>query len=222
MKDFDNIRNVSDITDVSIGALDRMNSFTFRDLYKNMLKTHPEIRLDIHTRHSREIYTMMESHALDIGFVSTLLPVYNIKVRPVYSEPMFVVCSAGNNLDKTITPDQLDPALEVYSRWSDEFEIWHDQLWPGKQYRIHVGTTSMTPDYLEEEGRWSIMPVSALHALLQSHHFTHHALSVDPPQRTIYMLEQKKDRQSREAAVSVFKEEVLKHLRNDPYLKVIG
>ena len=36
MKDFDNIRNVSDITDVSIGALDRMNSFTFRDLYKNM------------------------------------------------------------------------------------------------------------------------------------------------------------------------------------------
>ena len=34
------------------------------------------------------------------------------------------------------------------------------------------------------------------------------------------MLEQKKDRQSREAAVSVFKEEVLKHLRNDPYLKV--
>ncbi len=79
-----------------------MNSFTFRDLYKNMLKTHPEIRLDIHTRHSREIYTMMESHALDIGFVSSLLPVYNIRVRPVYSEPMFVVCSAGNNLDKTI------------------------------------------------------------------------------------------------------------------------
>lgn len=199
-----------------------MNSFTFRDLYKNMLKTHPEIRLDIHTRHSREIYTMMESHALDIGFVSILLPVYSIRVRPVYSEPMFVVCSAGNNLDKTITLDQLNPALEVYSRWSDEFEIWHDQLWPGKQYRIHVGTTSMTPDYLEEEGRWSIMPVSALHALLQSHHFTHHALSVDPPHRTIYMLEQKKDRQSRESAVSVFKEEVLKHLRNDPYLKVIA
>ncbi|MBR4163342.1 MAG: LysR family transcriptional regulator, partial [Solobacterium sp.] len=162
MKEIYDLKNTRNITEVSIGALDRLNSFTLTDFYNQILDQYTDIRIDTHTRHSRELYRMMEASQLDIALVTGIMPVSNLTVTPLYKEPMFVVCSKDTQLGKIVHPSDLDPDKEVFSRWSDEFEIWHDQYWPGKQYRIHVGTTSMTPDYLNQKGRWSIMPVSTL------------------------------------------------------------
>jgi hypothetical protein len=134
---------------------------------------------------------------------------------------MLVVCSPETQLPVMVRPEDLDPSMEIYSRWSDEFEIWHDQYWPGKKYRIHVGTTSMTSDYLDVKGRWSIMPVSTLHALLQNSHFSIHELTVDSPKRTIYMLEQKTSCQSRAQAIRRVRDGLLESLKQDPYIHLI-
>jgi DNA-binding transcriptional LysR family regulator len=221
MNDFQEIKNTSSITEVSIAALDRMNSFTFRDFYRMVLTEWQDIRIDIHTRHAKEIYAMMEAQTIDLGFVGTMLPTHRCTIRPIYYEPMLIVCSADTKLGTVVSPEDLDPNKEVYSRWSDEFEIWHDQYWPGKKYRIHVGTTSMTPDYLDEEGRWSIVPVSTLHALLENNRFSHHSLSVEPPKRTIYLLEQKQPRQSREAAITRVRNGILDYLSHDPFIELL-
>jgi len=45
MKDFDQVRYSDNITEVSIGALDRINSFTLRDFYRSILVNHADIRL---------------------------------------------------------------------------------------------------------------------------------------------------------------------------------
>ena len=79
----------------------------------------------------------------------------------------------------------------------------------------------MTPDYLTEKGRWSIMPVSALHALLETHQFTHHVLDAEAPVRTVYLLEQKNPRQSRREVIETVKKEIILSLQNDPCLKII-
>ncbi len=220
MKEIYDVKNSRHITEVSIGALDRINSFTLTDFYNHILDHHTDIRIDTHTRHSRELYRMMEANQLDLALVSSLMPASNIKVTPLYKELMFVICSKETELGKIVKPSDLDPDKEVFSRWSDEFEIWHDQYWPGKQYRIHVGTTSMTPDYLTEKGRWSIMPVSTLRALLKSRQFTHHTLSEEPPKRTIYLLEQKQPRESREEGIRLIRNQLIQYLSKDPYLEI--
>ena len=120
MHDFQEVRNTESITEVSIGALDRINCFALSGFYRNILKTRPDIRIDTHTRHSKEIYRMMENRQLDLGLVSSLLPVHNLIITPLYYEIMFVVSSAESQLPKIVRPEDLDPSKEVYSRWSGQ------------------------------------------------------------------------------------------------------
>ena len=100
MHDFQEVRNTESITEVSIDALDRINCFALSGFYRNILKTRPDIRIDTHTRHSKEIYRMMENRQLDLGLVSSLLPVHNLIITPLYYEIMFVVSSAESQLPK--------------------------------------------------------------------------------------------------------------------------
>lgn len=219
-KDFESLHETAGITEISISALDRMNTFMFAPLYNSLMNNHPEIRLDIHTRHSRDIYRQMEDHRFDIGFVSAVLPVQNLTITPLYYETMVAVCHTDMQ-KKIISPDELDPSKEIYSRWSDEFEIWHDQIWPNRQYRIHVGTASMIPFYLNEPGRWALIPISLLHNLYEYMRLPHFQLSVDTPRRSIYMLKQKNPRQSRAEALKIFEDSVMDFLTADPLLEMI-
>ncbi|MBR4610311.1 MAG: hypothetical protein IKO38_07665, partial [Erysipelotrichaceae bacterium] len=219
-REFDNVKNVSEISEISIAAQDRINIFTLKELYNHILDKYPEIRLDTHTRHSAEIYTMMESHVLDVGFASALLPTKNITATPLFEEPLLIISYKTPFLKKVVDPEDLDPDLEIFSRWSDEFEIWHDQIWPGKRYRMHIGTTAMAPNHLYKPGRWAIMPVSALNSLMQNDDFTLHTLSVQTPVRFIYYLEQKEPRPSRISAINIFKKEMLEFLKKDPYISL--
>ena len=215
------VQNLNIITEISIGALDRMNSFTLPDLYRTVLDKHPDIRLDTHTRHSPAIYSMMEARQLDIGFVSTVMPTRSLKITPLFEEKMVVICNASTGLKRKVRPEDLDPSREVYSRWSDEFDVWHDQVWPGKQYRIHVGTSSMTPHFLDQPGRWAIVPVETLHGMLERHDFSIHQLEVNPPKRFIYLLEQKTPRETRADAIDLFLHEMRIYLANDPYISLL-
>ncbi|MBR3357235.1 MAG: LysR family transcriptional regulator [Solobacterium sp.] len=214
MDDFKQVRYTSSVTEVSIGALERFNSFTLRDFYRDILKKHKNIRIDSHTRHSREIYTMMENRQLDLGLVSLIYPVNNIRIKPLFSETMYVISSPASNLPPIINSSDLNPELEIYSRWSDDFEVWHDQLWPGKEYRLYVGTCSMTPFFLDEPGRWAIVPVSALHSMKETCDFTVHRLAEPYPAHKVYLLEQKNPNQSRQEAVNQFRDSLIEYLEN--------
>lgn len=219
-KEFEEIPKADVRTELSICATDIINMFTFRDFYRQFMKRHPDARLDIHTHHSREIYPLLESHRVDIAYAGLLLPMQDISARPLYTEPMFVLCSRDNYPGEVVRPDELDPDQEIYAKWSDEYEIWHDILWPGRRYPIHCGTGSMLADYLDEPGRWAIAPVSCVRGLTKRHDFTYCRLSVDPPKRTYYQLEQKNLRESRAPIVKIFEEELYETLQADPELDV--
>lgn len=214
MDDFYQVRYTTSVTEVSIGALERFNSFTLRDFYRDILKNHKDIRIDSHTRHSHEIYAMMENQQLDLGLVSLMYPVNNIRIKFLFSETMYVIRSPGGNLPPIVKPSDLDPELEIYSRWSDDFEVWHDQMWPGRKYRLYVGTCTMTPFYLDEPGRWAIVPVSALHSMKETCDFTVHRLAEPYLAHKVYLLEQKTPSQSRKKAIAQIKDSLIQYLEN--------
>ena len=196
------------------------DNFTLRDFYRKVLDEHRDIRIDCHTRHSRQLYTMMENQQLDLAMVSIVYPVYSIKATALYRENMVLIAAAGTDLPPVVKPSDLDPEKEIYSRWSDEFEVWHDQLWPGKKYRMHVGTSAMTPHYLNEPGRWSVVPDSTLHGLKENSSFTVHRILESYPANKIYLLEQKHPRSSRAEAIALVREKLLEYLRNESHLKL--
>lgn len=217
LKDFDQIRFSTSLSEVSIGAPDRFNFLTLKNFYRSILGNYKNIRIDCHTRHSREIYTMMENQQLDLGIVTTLLPVFSLKVQPLFTETMYCICNKENDFPAIISPSDLDPEKEIYSRWSDEYEVWHDQYWPGKRYRLHVGTGTMVSSYLDKPGYWAVVPITMLEGMKEYHDFTTHQLRNAYPATKIYLLEQKHPRQARASAIDIIKNELVHYL--DTYKK---
>ena len=215
------IHRKPEIHEISIGAVDLINCWTLREFYQKLLKEKKDLRLDIHTRHSREIYGMIESHAIDLGYVAQLLPARDVIVTPLYQEPMLILCTKGSYPKGPVSPQQLDPEKEIYANWSDSFAIWHDQIWPGKRYHMHVGTSGMLPDYLNEPGRWALAPVSTVRGTIVHADFDYHMLTIDTPKRTFYQLEQKNPSPSRMKTIEVFKKELLDDLKKDPNLEML-
>ncbi len=211
--EFHGISASSSIHEITIGSVDMLNCFSFSDLYNQILREEKDIRLDMHTMHSREIYAAMEAQRLDLGMVNRLLPSKRLKITRLFTEEMYIVIYPCGKQGETIDPDDLDPGKEIYSRWSDEFEIWHDQLWPGKRYRMHAGTSSMVPYYLTEPGQWSICPASAVSGMMSRFHFESLKLSVKVPQRTFYLLEHRSPRESRTETIERFKKIMYAYLK---------
>lgn len=215
------IRKLPEIQEISICAVDLVNCWTLKEFYQKLLKEQSNLRLDIHTRHSGEIYGMMEAHQADLGYAAMLQPARDVIVTPLYQEPMLVLCAKGSYPKGPVSPQQLDPDREIYAKWSEPFAIWHDQYWPGKRYHMHVGTSGMLPDYLNEKGRWALAPVSTVRGTIVHMDFDYHLLTIDTPKRTFYQLEQKNPRQSRVKTINTFKKDLLAYLRQDPNLEML-
>ncbi|MCR5450419.1 MAG: LysR family transcriptional regulator [Solobacterium sp.] len=204
-KEFQGIHASSGIHEITIGSVDMLNCFSFSGLYNQILEEEKDIRLDMHTMHSREIYAAMEAQRLDLGMVNLLLPSKRLVITKLFTEEMYIVIHPCGKQGETVDPDFLDPEKEIYSRWSDEFEIWHDQLWPGRRYRMHAGTGSMVPYYLTGPGQWSICPASAVRGMMSRFRFEYLKLSVTVPERTFYLLEHRSTRESRTDTIERFK-----------------
>jgi len=213
LRDLKQIQSAASLHEVSIAAIDLVNNFTFKDLYSYILEEKEDLRLDIHTRHSNEIYLMASSHQIDLGISNLLLPGNHVKITPLYKEKMLVITYPEDKKGTIIKSKDLDPALEIYSRWSKEYEIWHDQMWPGKQYRMHVGTSSMIPYHLNKPGRWAICPYSSVSGMIDQFHFDYRYLEEETPDRTFYMIEPVYERDSRKESIKYFKECMMTYLK---------
>ena len=212
-KEFEAIRFTNVIHEISIGATDLVNRITLKGLYQNILSQYPNFRLDLHTHHSKQIYQMMESNSLDLGYVNLLLPVSNISIKKIMDEEFVVLIHAEKEIPSVISYKDLDPSREVFSRWNDEFEIWHEQYWPHRMYRIRVGTGSMIADYLREEGRWAIVPITCVRELMIQEKLQYSRLDIKTPKRSLYLLQNKNPRQSRMESVTLVKSVVEEYLK---------
>ena len=47
----------------------------------------------------------------------------DISARPLYTEPMYVLYREGDYTGDTVKPQDLDPACEIYAKWSNEYEL---------------------------------------------------------------------------------------------------
>lgn len=45
---------------------------------------------------SREIYSMMEAHGIDLGYAAQLQPARDLIITPLCQEPMLILCTKGS------------------------------------------------------------------------------------------------------------------------------
>lgn len=195
-------------TMISVGSVDLVNSVTFTDLYKQMMKHHPGIELSINTHHSIEIHSLLESRAVDIGFVFSPVKYPDIISTPVYSESMALIAHPGRGYYDDMSSSLLDPGKEIYLRWSADYELWHHSHWSRNQHLINVNTGTTMGHYLDEPGNWGIAPLSLVHFLEKRHGIASYQLKEAPPPLICYQLTHRYPKPSKSEALKLFQQEM--------------
>lgn len=192
---------------LSVGGTDLINTYTFVPLYQEYLARNPMTQLAIRTYHTSELYRMLESRAIDIGYVYSKRRYPDILARILYQEQMYLICHRDSRYCDRITPGKLSIEDEVYLRWNADYEMWHDQHWPVGKSLVFVGTGAQLSLYLDVPDRWAIAPASVYQALKHKTHIVYYSLTAPPPPLTCYEITHRYPKPSTEAMIRDFQKE---------------
>ncbi len=208
-KDAQNLKQLTDIRTLVIASIDSVNNYTFVPLFRGMIRSHPQLKLNVRTHHSNEIHSLVESRAADIGFVFSQNNYPDIISRPVYRELMYLVCNKNSPYGNDIACRDLDPSFEVYLRWGSDYQSWHDRHWSPEHYAaITVNTGSTLQRFLDEPGRWAIAPMSVIHEMSHDSKIVYYTLKDPPPPRICYMLTNRYQNARRRESMETFEREM--------------
>lgn len=194
---------------LSIACPDSLNAYLLNRFFFNLSQDNTSLHLSVRTHQSPEIFSLIDSHAADIGFAFLLYRYSGVLCRPIFSEKMILLCSAnGNWPDSPIYPAQLNRADELYLPWNQEFQFWHDKFWdPNIPPYIHVDLASMLALYLELPKSWTICPISVARAFLQSDApVIMRELSEPIPSRTCYLLTSRQNASIKSLGIELFEQ----------------
>jgi len=209
---------------LSVACLDSISRYILAPLYRKLTREHPDLRLNIRTHQSYEIFSLVENSEVDFGLTYILSRYNNVICEPLFSEGMAVLGSKRYfDTDQVLQPQQLDPEREVYVPWSQEVTLWHNNWWdPRAIPLVQTDLASMIPMYLDHPGSWAICPYSVAGAFLEENEDLQVLrLDCNIPRRICYLLRSKIGRRTETAAAEVFRRELQRYLEGATWLDQI-
>lgn len=146
-----------------VGQVDWFIAYPFEKLYLALLQEAPNLKLDIRTGHSLPISEMINNMELDVGFV--VHPIFSNQLiyKPIFRDPLVMVCSKrAGLLESTIHPRSLDARKEVFWKYYGDLRIWHDQWWDSASTsEIQIDfSVPMSFKFLSNPSYWLVSPRS--------------------------------------------------------------
>jgi DNA-binding transcriptional LysR family regulator len=192
---------------LSIGAVDSVNTYLLPDIYQEIIQQYPGMRLQIYTKSSNELYSLIEQRVIDTAFVVQEKLIKNVNISPLFTESMVVIRLAvpEHQAVKEVHPHQLNPKGELYHDWFPAYELWHNKWWdPVKPPQIQVNIGPMVLPLLRTPQQWSIIPFSIAASAAATGKYTLQTLVDPPPERTCYKLTHKFIKSSAKTALTIF------------------
>lgn len=179
-----------------VSSVNSINSFVLPPVYSALTTHQPPIKLEIRTNHSDEIYSMVETRQVDVGFVLREQVHPNVSVTKCYTAPMVVLrpraCTNAEQESPTIHPSDLEPDCELFMPWGQEFKIWHDHWWdPLSPSGIKLDSSHLLINLLQNPQQWAIVPMWVATAALKQGDYLIYQLTDPPPEYTCYKLTHK-------------------------------
>ena len=208
------------LTPLTIAGTDSLNIYLLQPLYRRLAVEESGLALQILAQNSWENFSLIENREADVGFAFHLSRSSSVVCRPLLSEKMLLLCAAnGQWPDRPLLPQELDPRLELFVAWSQDYQLWHDSWWsPSLRPFVQVGPTSLIAQFLDRPGAWTICPASVANAFLREKpELTVRTLTEQPPDRVCYILTERTPQNAASAtAVALFQNKLLEHLAQCP------
>ena len=215
-KESNNIKSMNDIKTLTIASIDAVNNYTFVSFFSSYINEFPNIRLNIRTHHSNEIYSLIESRVADIGFVFLRINYPDIICTPIFRELMYLVCDKNSIYHDNIDCNELNPENEIFLDWGLDYKSWHDSHFsPSIQPFLTVNTGSMLQRYITKN-LWGLAPMSVIKGAMRSNpNLTFYKLKTPPPPRICYLIKNRFLNISIEETINIFEEKLKTFISND-------
>ncbi len=189
-KDTIHLKNMDNIKTLTIASVDAVNNYTFVSFFSKYISENPDIRLNIRTHHSNEIYSLVESRVADMGFVFSRINYPDVISTPIYRELMYLFCDKNSSYHDDIENTELNPENEIFLNWGLDYQSWHDRHFsPSRHPVLTVNTGSMLQRYIRDE-QWGIAPMSVITEAMRSNpNLTFYKLKTPPPPRICYAIQ---------------------------------
>ena len=185
--------------------------------YQQLIRSGTVLDLSIRTHQSSELYGILDAHDIDLAFVFYQLYYKNVLCECVFEEKMYLVQSSNPAVEKPLVhTDELDPAKELFLKWDDPYQIWHDQ-WLTNYARPCLSADTITvisKMWNPREQYWMIAPESVIHELYGSHALYVSRLENPPPNRCCYKIKHRTPLIATEKALDYFEKNLTQYLEN--------
>lgn len=189
--------------------------YPLQDLFQQLTLPECALALRILSRRSKEAFSTIQNRDADIGFAGYVFHSDHVICQPLFSEKMVLICSESIDLPEgDLHLADLDPRQEIFIRWGQECQIWHDSIWSfSSPPAVHVDSAALLIPFLEQGKYWCLCPsYAAAQFQKQGVRMQQRTVAEQLPSRTCYLLTPKEPSQSATAAIPLFKEKLLEHL----------
>lgn len=174
---------------ITIGSMDSINQYLLSDIFRQLHRQLPGLKMRFVSYHSREIYSLLSARQLDIGFA--FFPVhYDISAAPVISEPMYMISPPGSRYpSEPISPSTLKKKDQVYFAWDNQVAAWNQEWWSEREPPyVSVDSCALLTTFLTQQEHWAVCPASVAEGMRRQGLVDVHQFSDPPPNRICYML----------------------------------
>ena len=155
-QNFKELRKIKTITISNIETLTNV----FGKLYQQISSSPSNdfsLMVNTYTFPSPHIISEVENQNLDVGFVVRQRISRNLKIEPIFKEPLLLLGALGSD-KQSIDPRTLDPHKELITDWYTDYRPWHDfYLGTASNPFAIVDTATMAVNFITD-GIWCIVP----------------------------------------------------------------
>ena len=216
-KDVETLSQAPERKFVSVGSNGTMLSYPLRQFNAEFVAKHPEICLSSHLYHTTDIYARVSNHFIDIGYVGFYIDYPDIICKPFLDFDYVLITRSDSPYHADMNIEELPAEKELYVRYNPQYELWHNHVFPGKQYILRVSNQILLGNYLSIKDSWALC-TDASAAFLQEHLDT--PLSVYPVKNapmhmTIYEIMNVNTRPSRIEPAEIYKSELSEFIKKN-------
>ena len=206
---------------LNLGSVDSVNAYVLPPLLL-ALQTR-QIRVRLHTLQPAELYRRIDSRELDAAIVPIEPVARQAQAEIFMRDTMRLVrpkADAGSS--PVVSASDLNPAREIYLRWSAEYEMWHNHVWGADVAPLQLDNVALASELLLIRGGWAVIPASTM-PLLRDKGLAFQELLPTPPERIHFLITHRFPRASltqplaalREAAAELgFCPETVRHVQH--------
>ncbi|SHJ42923.1 LysR family transcriptional regulator [Hespellia stercorisuis] len=146
---------------LSVASGYSINSYIMPEVYSRLVKKVKGVALRMDGNHYTEVFRLLETGDVDVGFVPNLRYSRQLQTHSLYREELVVITGKKGRMSGPVHPSELSQEKEVHLAWDSNYSQWYKYWFGGIE---HVGVQScdivFAIEAVAQSDRWAVVPVT--------------------------------------------------------------